>query len=76
LIYDLDELVKGELAPVATIPTKGLPTAVCLKPLPDRRVFVVAGLDAPELMLIDAETLEPTGRLVLSELKYVKFQHR
>ena len=73
LIYDLDEIAKGNAAPVATIPTKGLPTAVCLKPLPDQRAFVIAGQDAPELLLIDADSLEPIGRLVMSDLKYIDF---
>ena len=73
VIYDLDDLLSGKLAPVATLPTDGLPTAVCLKVLADRRVFVLAGQDAPKLQLVDADTLEQFGEIALEDLKFVDF---
>jgi hypothetical protein len=73
LVYDLDELLAGNPAPVATLPTDGLPTAVCLKPLPDRRAFVIAGQDEAKLLLVDAETLQPFGKIMLEGLKFVDF---
>lgn len=74
LFYNLDEILKGNLAPVASIRSNGLPTAVCLKPLKDRRVFVFGGHGGPDLVLMDTETLQTTGPpIVLSGLKYVDF---
>lgn len=73
LVYDLDDLLDGNAAPVATLPTAGLPTAVCLKTLPDRRVFVIAGQDEAKVVLADAESLEPSGEIALEGLKFVDF---
>jgi len=73
LVYDLDDLLDGNPTPVATLPTAGLPTAVCLKTLPDRRVFVIAGQGEAKVVLVDAESLEPCGEITLEGLKFVDF---
>lgn len=73
LVYDLDDLLDGNPAPVATLPTDGLPTAVCLKTLPDRRAFVIAGQDEAKVVLVDSESLEPFGQIMLEGLKFVDF---
>lgn len=73
LVYDFDELLKGNPGPVAILPTDGLPTAICLKALPDRRVFVIAGQDEARLHLVDTDSLEPIGTIKLEGLKFVDF---
>ena len=73
LIFELDKLLQGQPAPVATIPTAGLPTAVCCKALSDHRVFVIAGKDQPKVQVIDVESLKPTGEVPLEKLKFVDF---
>jgi hypothetical protein len=73
LIYNIDQLAEGDRAPEAVLPTDGLPTAVCLKPLSDRRVFVVAGQDQAAVRLIDADSLQPLADIPLANLKYVDF---
>jgi len=73
LIYNIDKLAGGEFAPEAMLPTRGLPMAVCLKPLANRRAFVVAGQEDPHLLLVDAETLMPFGKLQMQDLQFVDF---
>lgn len=73
LIYDIDDILKGQAVPEAILPTQGLPAAVCLKPLPEKRAFVIASQDDPHLILIDADSLQPFGRVPLNDLKHVDF---
>ena len=73
LIYDIDDLLSGDAVPLTAVPTDGLPTAVCVKPLQDRRAFVIAGQGNASLLLVDVESLQEIGRVPLKDLAYVDF---
>ena len=60
IIYDLDQVMEGNVAPVKMFPTQGLPTFVCLKPIGDKRIFCLAS-DQAQLQTIDADSLEITS---------------
>ena len=61
------------MSPVKTFPTSGLPTGVCMKPLGDRRVFVVAGRDAPQLSVYDVDSFEHLRDIPLTGLEFVDY---
>jgi len=71
LVYDIDELLKGNLRPAGSVPTRGLPTAVCWKPLSDRRLFVIAGKDDPNVLVVDIESLMPVQKIQLLNLDFI-----
>ena len=73
LIYSVDDVLAGKLSPSVTIATDGVPTAVCLKVLADRRVWAIAGQNAPTIHVLDAESLKETGAVTLDKAKYVDF---
>lgn len=72
VIYRIDDILSGRFAPEKTLPTTGLPTAVFCKILVDRRVFVFAGKDDPQVALVDADSLEPLGEIPLQNLAHVE----
>ncbi|MEZ6137529.1 MAG: hypothetical protein R3C53_21790 [Pirellulaceae bacterium] len=73
LIYDINKILDGKLEPVKKIPTRGLPTAVAIKPLQDKRVLVIAGQAEPLLLLVDMDTFAPVGKVVLKDVAFVDY---
>jgi hypothetical protein len=73
LIYAVEDVLAGKLSPGATLATDGVPTAVCQKTLPDRRVWVVAGKNAPQVHVLDAESLQELGTVTVEKAKFIDF---
>lgn len=73
LVYAVEDVLAGKLGPRATIATDGLPTAVCLKALPDRRVWVIAGKNAPIVHVLDSQSLQELGTVAIDKAKYIDF---
>ena len=73
VIYDVDEITRGVLSPVATLATDGLPTAVCIKPLGERRMLVVAGKDQPQVTIYDLENPTAPEKISMGERVFVDF---
>ena len=73
LLYSVDDLLAGRLSPAAEIATAAVPTAVCQKTMPGRRVWVVAEQDAAKVRVFDADSLQELGEVTLEDLVYVNF---
>ena len=73
LIYDIDETAKGRAGPVGALPTEGLPTAVCVKPMPTQRLLVIAGKKRPEVEVFDLDTFDKIGEVSAPNAKFLDY---
>ncbi len=62
VVYDIDETAGGRAGPVGALPTEGLPTAVCFKPISQRRLLVAAGNKRPKAEVFDADNLRKPAK--------------
>lgn len=69
--YDIEALRAGNAEPVAAIDTAGPPSAIVYKNFKDRRLLLVAGKDAPQIALLDADSLQPIGEVAVDRRCYV-----
>lgn len=68
LIYNIDKLMSGDLAPAAVFPLTGEPAGLTMKNWQDQQYFVASSKGEASLKLIDAATLKQSGRIDLSSV--------
>ncbi len=73
LIFDIVDCMKGNLGPIITIPTNGLPNSICIKRLKEKRFFVYSESNSTILHLVDADTLQQVGEHTVLEAAAVGF---
>ena len=70
-VYNIDQILAGELARETVIETRGQATSVALKPFGKKRLFVYASKLESSINLIDADSLEFVGKVAVPDTYYV-----